>query len=225
MEVIQFIQNDIRKSAELAPWKRYLMVLAVFLVPAALGILLRDRATGVFDPKTFIPNLLATFWLTFSVSLLLVQKPNFRPGFIFGLIGFLFAIFLATDRIYSWSGPHTGYASSEIFWHESLLCFAKGGLTSLLVGMWLAYFAFALSAWPSRRWRAFLSIASGVAGTIMLGFHCDSSSVAHVLVGHVGQGVFFGALLFIGTEIVFSLGLKKAIPELSSRIRKIHHLG
>jgi len=223
VEVTQFIEDDIKRASNHSPRIRILVGAGVFLFPVALGIFLRDRTDGVFDPRTFVPNTLAILALVFSASFL-VRKANPKSDFKWGMLGLLMALYFATDRIYS-AEVRTEYASSESFWRESLHCFTKGGLTTLVMGLWLAFFAFTISAWPSRRWRAFLSVASGVSGAIMLGFHCDSSSVAHVLVAHVGQGIVFGVVLFLAQEAYFYWGLKRAVPGLSKRISRFYKLG
>jgi hypothetical protein len=223
VEVTQFIEDDIKRASHRSPWLRVLLGAGVFLFPVTLGVFLRDRIDGVFDPHTFVPNTLAILALVFSASFL-VRKANPKSDFKWGMLGLLMALYFATDRIYS-ADIRTEYASSESFWRESFHCFTKGGLTTLVMGLWLAFFAFTISAWPSRRWRGFLSVAAGVSGAIMLGFHCDSSSVAHVLVAHVGQGIVFGVVLFLAQEVYFYSGLKRAIPGLAGKIRKFHKLG
>jgi hypothetical protein len=224
MEVIQFIQNDVQRSSQQSAWKRNVLLAGVFLLPAALGILMRDRIDGVFDTRTFIPNVLAILALTFSVSFLF-RKSQPKTDFKWGLAGLLLALYFATDRMIFPTGERTVYDSSEAFWRESFRCMSKGSATTALVGVWLMVFAFTISSWPSRRWRAFLSVSAGIGGTIMLGFHCDSSSVEHVLVAHVGQGVLVGAVLFLAQEVFFYVRLKQAFPKLSERIQKLYKIG
>jgi hypothetical protein len=224
MEVIQFIQKDVQRSSQQSSWKRNILLVGVFLIPSALGILLRDRIDGVFNTQTFIPNVLAILALTFSVSFL-IQKSQPKTDFKLGIGGLLLALYFATDRIIFPTGARTVYDSSETFWHEAFRCMGKGSATTALVGLWLMIFAFTISSWPSRRWRVFLSVAAGIGGTIMLGFHCDSSSVEHVLVAHVGQGVLVGAVLFLAQEVFFYMRLKQAFPKLSERIQKLHKIG
>ena len=224
MEVIQFIQNDIQRSSQQSAWKRNLLLFGVFLLPVALGILLREGLDGVFDTRTFIPNLLAILSLTFSVSFL-VRKNQPKTDFKWAMGGLLLALYFATDRMIFPPGDRTVYSSSESFWHECFRCMGKGGATTALVGVWLAVFAFTISSWPSRRWRGFLSMSAGIGGVIMLGFHCDSSSIEHVLVAHVGQGVLVGAFLFLAQEVFFYLRLKQAFPKLAGSIQKFRKIG
>jgi hypothetical protein len=224
MEVIQFIQNDVQRSSQQSAWKRSLLLFGVFAAPVALGILLRDSMNGVFDTRTFIPNLLAILSLTFSVSFL-IRKAQPKTDFKWAMGGLLLALYFATDRMIFPPGDRTVYSSSESFWHECFRCMGKGSATTALVGVWLAVFAFTISSWPSRRWRGFLSMSAGVGGVIMLGFHCDSSSIEHVLVAHVGQGFLVGALLFMAQEVFFYLRLKQAFPALSERIKRLSKIG
>ncbi len=104
-------------------------------------------------------------------------------------------------------------------------CFTKGGITTVVAGMWMTLFAFAIASWPSRRWRALLSIEAGISGVIMLGFHCDSSSVGHVIIAHLGQGIVLGLLVFVGQELYFYTGLKNSFPGLKTKIKNFYRLG
>lgn len=222
MDVIAFIEKDAGRARGISRFARALACAVIFGLPLALGILLREGYEGVFDAGTFVPNLLGAL-LVFAVSLAALGPRRFALRWL--AAGVLLAVLLATGRVFFPGGARTAYASSGLFWHESGRCFTKGGLTTLAAGLWLTYCAFVGSAWPSRRWRVLLSAVAGASGVVMLGFHCDSSSIEHVLVAHAGQGVFLGAAVFAVQEAAFYLGLRRAFPELAERLRGLRRIG
>ena len=192
MDVIGFIEKDLGRARSKSPLSRVLLGTVVFALPVALGILMREDLIGVLDARTLLPNLIAA--LLTAVVFLLSFRRNLASGRALRLagLGLCLASGLAVERVFFPSGLRTTYPSSDVFWHENLRCFTKGGSTTLITGAWLMGCAFLASAWPSRRWRAIFAVLAGVSGAVMLGFHCDSSSAGHVLIAHLGQGVVLG---------------------------------
>lgn len=222
MDVITFIEKDASRAKEKSRLARGLRAGVAFAIPVGLGILLRDDYDGVFEARTFIPNVLAACLIFLMVWIALrAGRASWRLLFAGALLG----AFLATDRVFFPLGARTAYPSLDAFWHENGRCFTKGGGATVVAGLWLSFCAFATSSWPSRRGRAALAALAGTSGVIMLGFHCDSSSVGHVLVAHVGQGLVLGALVFILQETVFYFGLKRSFPELTAKLRGLHRIG
>lgn len=210
MNAIDFIENDVRRATRGKVF-RLALGAGIFAVPVLLGIGLRNGLEGVFNPRIFFPNLLASA-LLFSVPLFYERRSTKKNlGWI--LLGLIVSLFLATERVFFPVFERTSYASNSEFWYESAKCFYKGGMTTLASGALFILLAFGVSSWPSRSWRILLSIAAGISGAVMLGFHCDSSSAAHVLAGHLGPGILFGLILFGIQEILFISGLKRALPQ------------
>ncbi len=224
MEAIDFIESDIRRWKQSRALVRALIV-GIALIPVLLGIGLRDSFENVFSLRIFVPNLLA------AIVLGGVVFASFDEGFSSAKIlktaklALLFALLLATERVLFPSGPRTQYASASVFWRESGRCFFKGALTSAVMGAWLICVAFVFSSLPARRWRILISVVCGVAGAVMLGFHCDSSSWGHVLSGHVFPGVVLGVLIYFAQETVFRLKLRLGFQGLLGKIRNPSRLG
>jgi hypothetical protein len=201
------------------------LALVVLAIPVGLGILLRDGYEGVLAARTFIPNLSGALLLFFVAVFALRSHRSSQRALYLGYLGIFLSVFLATDRIFFPIDARTSYFSSDAFWAENSRCFTKGGVTTAITGLWLSFCVFVASSWPSRRWRFLFSAAAGASGVVMLGFHCDSSSVGHVLISHLGQGLVLGALVFVLQQGLFRLGLKRAFPALSSRLKDLHRVG
>ena len=224
MDALEFIQKDIsRARSSSRPF--IIMGLVLFLLPIVLGIGLREDNRGIFDPRIMLPNLAGAFILMAVLISGYSKNWSSRSVFAWGALGIALGLFLATERIFFPPGMRTIYTSNEEFWHESARCFIKGGFTTVIAGLCLSLFAFGISSWPSRRWRIFLSFSAGAIGAVMLGFHCDSSSVGHVALGHVGQGLIFGLIIFIGQEIFFHAALKRRLPILMEKIKNPSRIG
>jgi hypothetical protein len=186
---------------------------------------LRDDLVGVFDPRVFTPNLLAA--LAIAVLVFAAFAQGFSSAAVIKRAApvLTLALLLATGRIFIPGGERTLYATPEIFWNESLRCFLKGLVATGAVATWLAVFAYSLSPLPARRWRTLLAAASGVSGAAMLGFHCDSSSSAHVVLGHVAQGLVAGTVFYAIQEILFRRRLKNSLPGAMSWISNPGRIG
>lgn len=213
MDALQFIQSDIKRGKR-KTWIYALLALVTFLLPIAFGIGLRDDYGGVFDLRVLIPNLTACLLLAFGAFL--VFKSRFSSSRIFNwtLIALGIGLILATERVLFPAGPRTTYASAFIFWEESGRCFFKGALEGIVLGGCLSLFALFFSSWPAHRWRVLISVTAGVSGAIMLGFHCDSSSPFHVLIGHIGQGVFAGFCALFFQNRIFTSKMKNLFPNI-----------
>jgi hypothetical protein len=222
---IDFITQDIARSQRPRGALDGLFALGVFLVPVGLGLLLREDMKGVMEPRTLIPNLLAALFIVLLCSVVFSRNyfgnRLFKIAFSILILGLL----LATDRIFfPVGGLRTLYDSSETFWRESFRCIEKGALASFVSGLWLSVFAFTLASLPGRRWRALICASAGVSGTVMLGFHCDSSSVGHVLIAHVGQGILVGVLLFVTHEFLIRSKLLRRFPSFAGKLKSLHKL-
>ena len=214
MDAIQFIEQDLKRGKKHETLLQIVVLSAALLFPVALGIGLRRHYAGALEPRVFIPNLVATFLL--GGGLLWMFRSRFSSARIFywAMLAFALGLILATERVFFPVGERTFYASSDVFWGETGGCFLKGAVESLVLGAALSFISFKYSAWPSRRWRALISVAIGVSGAVMLGFHCDSSSPEHVLIGHVGQGVFTGLIAFFFQNRIFASKMKTLFPTL-----------
>jgi hypothetical protein len=225
MDAIAFIEKDMKRGQKKSATALFLFSIVTVLFPAVFGVLLRDGYEDVFNSRTFVPNTAAAI-LLFLFPFFYDRRNQFKSR-VFRLVLFclLFALFLATDRVYFPPAARTVYLSNEDFWHESWKCFAKGAFTIALMGIFLSYFVFGVSSWPSRRWRILAALTSGVSRAVMLGFHCDSSSFSHVLVGHMGPGFVVGSFVFGLQEVIFFMSLKKIFPKLAERISNFTKIG
>jgi len=225
MDVIKFIEKDVERGKRRSWLIMIALLLATALFPVLFGIFLRDDLNGVFEARIFIPNLMAAILL--GLFPLFYARRNQISKWVFPLIALTlgFSLFLAIDRIFFPPAIRTVYASDESFRHETLLCFRKGAFSASVMGIWLCYFAFMISSWPSRRYRFLLSAVAGISSAVMLGFHCDSSSVSHVLVGHIAPGIVMGLMVYFAQEMVFVRGIRKAFPGLSDKIARIRKIG
>ncbi len=61
-------------------------------------------------------------------------------------------------------------------------------------------------------------------GVAMLGLHCDSSSVGHVLSSHFGQGILGAAVLLAGFEAIHIVRVRSALGPSASRLRGLARL-
>jgi hypothetical protein len=225
MDVISFIEKDIIRGQKKLPIFAFFFCAVTLLFPAVCGLLLRDDNIGVYEPRVLIPNMMA--------ALLLILFPYFydrrtsfgKRALVSVLVGLALALFLSTERAFFPPFERTVYASSQIFWMESRLCFLKGGLTVAIMGGYLSYFVFGASSWPSRRWRFLASLVSAVSGAIMLGFHCDSSSFEHIIIGHIGPGILVGFIVFIVQDLIFVFKLKNNFPNLSKKMSRLTKIG
>ena len=214
MDIIKFIEEDIQRNKQTPGYKKYVIIIGTALLPVLLGIFLRDDLNGVFDPRNFFSNLVAAL-LLLSIPTLYEKRSAYGKIILsIMLISLALSIFFATERMFFPGSNRTSYVSEAIFWHESKQCFIKGTFASLIMGVWLTIFAFKLSSWPSRRFRLVLSFTAGISGTVMLGFHCDSSSVAHVLTSHLGQGLITGLLVWVVQELIFFSKIHKLFSKL-----------
>jgi hypothetical protein len=215
MDAIDFIEKDNTRGMRRGAITRAVVAAAAVLVPMGLGLGLRDSADGAFAPRVFLPNCLAGLGLAIAIGGMF--RGRFASEQVFRRAWSLLplVLLLATERIFFPPGSRTIYADGAQFWQESARCFLKGGLTAGLFGAFLCLAAYRFSCWPSRRWRGLLSAAAGIAGAIMLGFHCDSSSWSHVLVSHIGAGAVLGLMLFAGQEVLFGALMRRAFPRLS----------
>ncbi len=224
MNVISLIESDVSRVKP-KKMQSFLFWLGLAFIPAGFGILMREDLVGVLDLRVLGPNLLAA--LVVSVAAWLVGMKNLLPKKLFGvtLVIALFGLLFAVDRMMFPVDVRTTYATLADFWLGNGKCFGKGLVTSLVFSMWVGGFAFLLTSLPNRRRRVMICLVSGIAGTVMLGFHCDSSSVGHVLVSHVGQGVIAGYLAFLLLEAGFQNTIRSKVPRVIRGIKNPHKLG
>ncbi|MBC7397490.1 MAG: DUF1109 family protein [Bdellovibrionales bacterium] len=218
VQVIQFIQSDLRREKTQA---RLLLILFVFgtaAIPALLGFVMRVDLNGVFEPHALLPNLFAATLLALF-PLIYQKRARLSTASVWVAATTLIAAFgFSSARLFASSGNLAEFTSKAAFSNASESCFLKGLLGSVLVGTWLCLFVFHFSSLPSRRWRTLSSVAAGVAASVMLGVHCDSSSLIHVSIGHWGAGAVVGSLLYFGQEYWFRKILQSRVPDLLSRI-------
>jgi hypothetical protein len=219
MDAIKWIKSDLERPRNYGQGMRTLFLIIILILPACLGIALRDGLSGVFVPRVFIPNIIAATALALAFRAAYKNNFNSRQSFIFGFVLLILCGFLANGRAFFPVGERTVYHSTSLFWSENLGCFTKGGIMTLVMGIYLSAISFVTSSWPNRRWRAYLAAVSGMSGMIMLGFHCDSSSLGHVFFGHFGQGLILGVVVFLLQEILFRLQVRRALPDLMKKIK------
>lgn len=223
MKVIQLIEADVARVTTTPIWKKLLFSILLFLTPAALGLFLRADLNGVFELKVVLPNLLASLFLAslpFTYEARAINKNYFLGSVL--LMGA--SLFLASERVCFPLAPDAGFTNSAAFWSASANCFMKGSLATFVMGTLYSVFIFGFSSWPSRRYRILISGMSGVAGATMLGFHCDSASLAHVASAHWGQGVLIGGVGFVIQEMYFRYRLKTQLGEWGAKLRRANRL-
>lgn len=225
MDVVTFIQKDIERFSQRSTRITFALAVLVLLVPMGLGLLLREETLPALAPRTLLPNLLAAL-LSSMLFYKITSKPAaWRSTLAVSGAGCFVILLLATERAYFPSALQTTYESAEAFWRESIRCFSKGGVTTLLLGSIFLSYALMGSSLPTQGMRRVLAAFSGVLGVLMLGFHCDSSSWEHLLVSHIGQAVVFGGVLYGVGQALFRSKLKRAFPKLWARIQKPGRLG
>jgi hypothetical protein len=225
MDAIKWIEQDLNRSKKRSNGVLFLFMAVLFLVPMMVGIGFRSDLNGVFDPRVFIPNGVGALCVAFAFVLAYASYFTHRKSIRFGAILLIVGSILMIERVFFPEGLRTHYGSQAVFWDENLKCFLAGGVVSLGIGIFLTSVAFLTSSLPSRSLRFYLSLISGASGMVMLGFHCDSSSVGHIFFSHVAQGMVLGACIFLLQEFLFSLQLKKAFPELTQKIKNVARLG
>jgi hypothetical protein len=225
MDTIEWIKLDLARAKKVPVVLRILFATIFFLIPIGVGLLSRKDLDDSLHAAILIPNLLAMVAL--GLAWLEVSRQNFssRQAFRFALFLLPLALFFALDRLFFPGGPRTEYLLESRFEHETLQCFLFGGATTLGVGLYLTLVTFLTSSLLSRRARFFLSIASGMSGAVMLGFHCGSSSIAHVMWGHLFQGIAAGILIFGLQEIIFAIRLRRSHRTLVDTLKNPQNLG
>ena len=225
MDTIEWIKRDLENAKKTSPQKKIPLLLVFVLLPLVLGLGMRASLDHSLEPRVFVPNLIALLLTGFAWFW--VDRKNFSrlQGFRLALVFNVLSLGFAIERIFFPIGPRTEYSLPGILEQESLQCFLKGGASSLFVGIYLSIVTLFTASTLSRPARFLLALTAGISGTIMLGFHCDSSSVAHVMWGHVLQGVAAGLLIFGLQEILFLLNLKKSFPRLIQNIKNPTKLG
>ncbi len=221
MDALDFVKKDMAKNSRRPRWLTGIFAGGVFLLPVLMGIFLKQDLKGVFTARTLIPNVAAALFLVLAA--LTILKRGSRARGLYTLLGA--ALLLATERVVFPLEPRTVYETLQIFWAETAKCFAKGSLATTATGIWMVFFAFTISAWPTRTSRILISFLTGVSGVIMLGFHCDSSAPTHVLVGHLGPGVVLGIVIFLIQEVIFRSALKKNFPGLRNKVGHFSRIG
>ena len=64
--------------------------------------------------------------------------------------------------------------------------------------------AFGFGSVPTHRFRIILAATAGVAGALMLGYHCDRPEFTHVFLSHWLPGFIFGSLWYLLAEWIGS---------------------
>jgi hypothetical protein len=225
MEAIDWIKRDLARPQTISPRTRFMLFLFFVIFPVALGILLRESMEGVFHAVVLIPNL--TAFLLLSLVYYRVQQKNFceKQSFTLALWLLPLALLFATSRIFLPDGLRTETVLPGLFEKETFQCFVTGAFTTLVSGIYLSIATAFSASVLNRRARFFLAMVSGISGTLMLGFHCDNSSVAHILWGHVLQGIMAGFLIFGLQEVLFAIRLRKAFPALFAKLNQPDQLG
>ena len=212
MSAIDLIREDLGRAGRRPRWVEWGLVAGVALGPMALGVFLRDSYDGVLEPMVFLPNLAAAILLAGAGAASFRRNYDGERLYRLCLVALAGALVLSVDRVIFPSGARTRYASSLVFWIEASRCFWKGSIVALVFGSWLSLFAFRFAAWPRRGWRGLIAVATGVSATVMLGFHCDSSSAVHVGLGHLGPGILIGVVVYHAQKWLFAWGIRRRLP-------------
>lgn len=226
MDIIQFIEKDIKRDNKNSSVFYVTVFLIVTLLPSALGIFLRDEHIIVWEYRTFVFNALAAVLLG-SSAILFYRRQNFSAKWNHWAWLFIsFSILFSVKRLFFPSeNLRTVYQSMTQFWTETILCFEKGSFATLALGGTLIVFSFMLSSTPNRKRRFLTSLIAGMASLVMLGFHCDSSSIGHIFLGHLGPGVVCGVLLFILQEGLFYFKIRSQFSFSKNQIKNILKIG
>lgn len=225
MDVIEFIGKDVKRGSSNRTMRDIFLILGIVSATALFGLGLREGLDDSFDLRTFLPNLMAMCLLSGLMVASYRKSFSSQRVLVVASGALVVALLLSIDRVFFPPGLRTIYASQDSFWIESEKCFFKGMIATVVLGLWMTLMAFKFSAWPSRRWRGLLSVTSGIGGTVMLGFHCDSSSFAHVIFGHILQGVLAGMFIFALQEFFFRMLLKRQFSETFHAIKNPGKIG
>ena len=224
MDAIKWIEDDLNRQKRTTNLARTFFVFVLISIPGFMGLGMREGLDDSMNSRLLLPNMIATVFLGFIFKKLFEQNFVFAKNIRLYFVLFLLSLGLATERVFFPIAERTAYSSDAAFFHEFLGCFLKGGLTTFVAGVYLAFVSFTASSLPLRKSRMLISALAGLSGTLMLGFHCDSSSYAHVLLAHVGAGVVMGLLVYLLQELLFVARIKAGIPELKEKIKNIHRL-
>jgi hypothetical protein len=87
-------------------------------------------------------------------------------------------------------------------------------MAAIAMGIWLVVFSTYFTSRAPLRWRVLVASSAGATASVMLGFHCDSASVFHVLVGHLAPGILVGTAVFFASTLLARRSRARAIPSL-----------
>jgi hypothetical protein len=203
MDTIAFIRNDVEKDAQISGWRLAVFGLGTAAIPAALGLFLREDWRGVFELERLVPNILAAVLLGLFPVLYRRRIAGGVRAYPKMAIFLALAVLFAAARLAFPGGDHTQYDSSAAFWSATRVCFGKGAIAAAVTGLWLGLLTLYSFSLPSARWRKLIAAAGGTAAAVMLGFHCDSSSVPHVLLGHILPGAVTGFAIYAVLTVAF----------------------
>jgi hypothetical protein len=229
MDALKFIEDDIQRSNRGGLGALHWIALMAASFPVIVGLGLRESFGGAFEPREFIPHIIAALilgeviWLSLGSGF--SSKLAYRTAWAaLVLVGLLACAKLFYPLIFP-GEVRTSYLSSHVFWIESMHCFSKGSLTAAFFGAGVIGAVMGLCPLPMRRWRVLLSVIVGISGAVMLGFHCDSSSWGHVLVGHLGPGVLLGVVTGFFQEYLFRRRIQTHFSALIQKLRNPSQIG
>ena len=194
--VVRYIRKDVERGRNLRPGQILGVAFLAAAIPILLGIGLRSGAFGETDAGTLLHHVSAAIFVGGLVVFYAKRAEAPRPALYLSILVLFESLQFAMVQMLSPVGPRTAYANSSVFWAETRACFFRGTFSVVVLGALLGYFALRMTALPTLRWRVILAAGAGVSATVMLGFHCDSSSVRHVLYGHVGPALVVGSIVF-----------------------------
>jgi hypothetical protein len=216
MNVLDFIKQDVKKQRERTKVSTCLLILALILMSLAFGFFIRDDFGAGLKWDSALSAIIGfAILVTIQTQIL---KSIYHQKLLLYLFGVCFLLSIQSAIFY----PNQIYPSTEQFYLEAAKCFMVGSLSTLLVGLTLIFFTFKYSSWPNRLSRFLLSASAGLSGSFMLEIHCDSTSLSHVLSGHILQGLISGLLIFCLIEYIFVKKVRSSFPEL--KLKKTNHL-
>ena len=221
MDAIKWIEDDLSRQQRTPSILRDLFVFVLISIPVLMGLGMRAGLDDSMSLRLLVPNIMATVLLGYLFKKIFEQHFVLTKNLRLSLGLFLFSIILGTERVFFPITIRTTYSSDAVFFREFLACFFKGGLTGLIAGIYLSIISYTATSLPLRKSRMFIAALSGLSGLLMLGFHCDSSSLAHVAFAHLGAGVSMGLVVYVILELIFIAQLKSRFPSINEKVKNL----
>ena len=219
MDAIKFIQNDVERAHQTSPWVRASLLVVALFFPILFGLGLRADFHGAFALRILMPNLMSAMLMIFAFKSIYEVNFHERVAIKIATILLVLSVVMAAEKVMFPAAARTVYANNEIFWKENRACFSVGALSTLILALYFGILSYLTASWPSRSYRALIAGTSGVSGMVMLGFHCDSSSLPHVFLSHFGQGFVVGLVFFVAQVFFYAHQLKRKFPTLIKKLK------